>query len=101
MKKLFVVLLDPAFIDATNAGEPLHPGGGLSVPDVWESSVVEGRCIASLDPLTRLLLGRDRTEDRMLTRDLIDVGLIDATWPDRLPPVLGDRLREILATPDG
>lgn len=34
-------------------------------------------------------------------RPTIGVGLIDATWPDRFPDVLADRLREILADPDG
>ena len=34
-------------------------------------------------------------------RDLIDVGMIDSTRPDRFPPVLADRLREIHADPDG
>ena len=29
------------------------------------------------------------------------VGLIDATWPARFPPPLGDRLQELLDDPNG
>jgi hypothetical protein len=32
---------------------------------------------------------------------MIDVGLIDATWPARLPPELGARLQQILDPPEG
>jgi hypothetical protein len=32
---------------------------------------------------------------------MIDVGLLDATWPSRLPPPLGERLQQLLDTPDG
>ena len=32
---------------------------------------------------------------------VIAVGLIDATWPARLPRELGERLQQILDTPDG
>jgi hypothetical protein len=33
-------------------------------------------------------------------RDLIGVGLIDASWLTRVPPELADRLKLILDTPD-
>jgi hypothetical protein len=33
--------------------------------------------------------------------DLIGVGLIDASWPARLPSPLDDRLQELLDNPDG
>jgi hypothetical protein len=32
---------------------------------------------------------------------MVRVGLIDGTWPGRFPDVLAERLREILADPDG
>jgi hypothetical protein len=37
----------------------------------------------------------------MRLQDMLDVGLIDASWCDRLPPVLAARLREVHANPDG
>jgi hypothetical protein len=33
--------------------------------------------------------------------DLLDVGLIDARWLDRLPDELRARLQELIDTPDG
>jgi hypothetical protein len=35
-------------------------------------------------------------EAGMLLRDLIDVGLIDATWTNRVPHELSARLQELL-----
>jgi hypothetical protein len=32
---------------------------------------------------------------------MIHVGLIDATWPERLPAVLAERLQSLLDNPDG
>jgi len=42
-----------------------------------------------------------RLKDRVHLQDMTRVGLIDATWPARYPEVLAERLREILANPDG
>jgi hypothetical protein len=33
--------------------------------------------------------------------DLIDVGLIDATWPSRFDTELGSRLQDLLDNPEG
>lgn len=54
-----------------------------------------------LDPLLEMLLSVFRTEDKMLTRDLIDVGLVDESWLTRVHPVLAPRLKQILDDPDG
>jgi hypothetical protein len=37
----------------------------------------------------------------MHLRDMIDVELLDATWCDRLPPELAERLQELLDNPEG
>lgn len=42
-----------------------------------------------------------RDKDRMHLRDLLAVGLVDDTWPDRYPLELGRRLRMILDDPEG
>jgi hypothetical protein len=42
-----------------------------------------------------------RDRDRVHLRDLVDVGLVDATWLERLPADLASRLREILESPEG
>ena len=47
----------------------------------------------------KLLAYRDK--DRTHLRDLLGVGLIDASWLSRFPPELSNRLKQILDTPDG
>jgi hypothetical protein len=47
----------------------------------------------------KLIAWRDK--DRSHLRDLIGVGLIDATWPARFPAPLGDRLQQLLDNPNG
>jgi hypothetical protein len=49
--------------------------------------------------LLKLLSNRDK--DRMHLRDLMGVGLLDASWLSKLPPDLAERLRQVLETPDG
>jgi hypothetical protein len=43
----------------------------------------------------------NRCKDRVHLLDLIGVGLIDATWPARFPPPLGERLQQLLDDPNG
>jgi hypothetical protein len=47
----------------------------------------------------KLIAWRDK--DRTHLRDMIGVGLIDATWPARFPPPLADRLQQLLDNPNG
>jgi hypothetical protein len=47
----------------------------------------------------KLMSNRDK--DRTHLRDLLGVGLIDASWLTKVPPSLAARLQHILDTPDG
>jgi hypothetical protein len=42
-----------------------------------------------------------RRKDQVHLLDLIDVGLVDATWVATLPKELGKRLQELLDNPEG
>ena len=42
-----------------------------------------------------------RDKDRVHLRDLIEVGLVDATWAARLPSKLAARLQDLLDNPEG
>lgn len=70
-------------------------------PDATESVDVGELRVLSLDPLVRTMLTSFRDKDRVHLRDLIGVGLVDDTRVARLPPVLGERLKQLLDTPDG
>jgi hypothetical protein len=39
-------------------------------------------------------------KDQVHIQDMIEVGLIDDTWPQRLPSELAERLRQLLANPE-
>ena len=65
-----------------------------------ESEPAGGFRIIALEPLVRMKLTSFRARDRMHILDLIDVGLVDATWPARFPPELANRLQELLDNPD-
>ena len=83
------------------ADEHVRPGYPLPAPDVHESEQSAELRILSLDALVRMKLTSFRDKDRVHIRDLIDVGLVDATWLERLPDSLAERLRLLLATPEG
>ncbi len=83
------------------AGEKVRPDYVLPAPDVDESEPTPAFRVLTLEALLRMKLTSFRRKDQVHVLDLIDVGLIDATWVDRLPAPLDDRLRELLADPDG
>ncbi len=83
------------------ANEKVRPHEPLSNPDVSESEDAGQFRVIALPALARIKLTDWRDKDRTHLRDLIDVGLIDATWLDTVPPILADRLRQLLDTPQG
>jgi hypothetical protein len=71
-----------------------------AAPDVSDSEATPQFRLLSLDALVRMKLTSYRDKDRTHIRDLLDVGLIDPTWCQRLPPGLAVRLQQILDTPE-
>jgi len=83
------------------AGEKVRRGDGYPLPDIDESERAVGFQVATLEALVRMKLTAYRRKDQVHLLDLIGVGLVDATWPARLPPPLGDRLQQLLDDPNG
>lgn len=83
------------------AGEKVRAHEALPNPDVMDSESTDHFRVLSLEALARIKLTAFRDKDRMQLRDLLDVGLIDATWKDRVPPELASRLQQLIDTPDG
>jgi len=83
------------------AGEKVRADYLLPAPDVSESEPAAGFRVATLDALVRMKLTSFRDRDRVHLRDMIDVGLIDSSWLNRVPPKLAARLQDVLATPEG
>jgi hypothetical protein len=82
------------------AGEKVRSEYLLAAPDVDESRPSPHGQALQLEPLVRMKLTSFRLKDRVHLLDLIHVGLIDATWVQRLPEELGGRLQELLDNPD-
>jgi hypothetical protein len=73
----------------------------LASPRLELTTTVSDRKLLELEPFVNMLLASYRSVDRLSLRDLLEVGLIDATWLDRLPEVLRPRLQQLLDDPDG
>ena len=83
------------------AGEPVKPADPAAAPELSAVQTLDGYRIVDLDRLITMKLTAYRDKDRTHLRDMIDVGLIDATTLDRIPVVLRPRLEQLLANPDG
>ena len=83
------------------AGEPVKAGDQHASPDVAESERAAEFQVVSLEAIVRMKLIAWRLKDRVHLLDLIGVGQINATWPARFPPPLGDRLQQLLDNPNG
>ena len=106
-------LLDVAmFLDGPNgsprdavhllfAGEKVKAHYAAAAPDLSNTEPDVAFRLLALEPLVSMKLTSNRDKDRTHVRDLIEVGLIDQSWPSRLQPELAKRLQELLDNPDG
>ena len=83
------------------AGEKVRPHEPLPNPDVTESEPADRFRVLSWPALVQIKLTAFRDKDRTHLRDLLDVGLIDASWGQRLPHELAVRLQNLIDTPEG
>jgi hypothetical protein len=83
------------------AGEKVRAHEPAANPDVDESEATEHFRVLSLEALVRIKLTAFRRKDQVHLQDMIDVGLINRSWLDRLPPALAARLEELLDDPNG
>ena len=83
------------------AAEKVRPDYPAPAPDVTESEATESFRLLALEALVTMKLTSFRDKDRTHLRDLIDVGLVNATWVPHLPSELVARLQGLLDNPDG
>ena len=83
------------------AGEKVRESYPLPTADVNERERADDYEIVALDALVRMKLNSFRDKDRMHLRDLIDLGLVDASWLPKCIPEHAARLQELLDDPDG
>ena len=82
-------------------GEKMRPEDLVPAPDTVESESLKSYRVVSLDALVRMKLNAYRDKDKTHLRDMLDIRLIDATWPGRYPPEMANRLQHLIDTPDG
>ena len=82
------------------AGEHVKSDSAEPSPDVTDAEDAGGFRLIALVPLVRMKLTSFRDKDRMHLRDLMDTGLVDESWLTALPPLLSERLRELLDNPE-
>ena len=82
------------------AGEKTRSDHLFPAPEIETANDPADFPVIALESLVAMKLLSNRDKDRTHVRDLIGVGLIDATWPGKLPAPLAERLQHILDTPD-
>jgi hypothetical protein len=82
------------------SGEMVRPEEAAANPDVTESQQGKEFRVLTLEALVRIKLTAFRKKDQVHLLDMLELGLIDATWCDRFPPVLADRLRGLAENPE-
>ncbi len=82
------------------AGEKVRPEYAAPTADVSESQPGKHFQVVALDALVRMKLTSFRDKDRTHLRDMIELGLIDASWPARFAPELAARLQELIDNPE-
>ena len=71
------------------------------MPDTDESVSFKSYRVLALEALVRMKLTSYRRKDQVHLLDMLEIGLIDASWPTRYPPELAARLQHLIDTPDG
>ncbi len=101
---MFLDLPDGKFRDAVHvifAGEKVRAEYSAAAPDVDDSEPAAEYRVVTLAALLTMKLTSFRRKDQVHVLDMIDVGLVDASWTSRLPSELAARLQELLDTPNG
>lgn len=83
------------------AGQKVREEYILPAPTLDESQLDDQFRVVSLEALVRMKLTSFRDKDRTHLRDFLELGMVDATWKDRFPELLSDRLQQLLDTPNG
>ena len=83
------------------AAEKVRPEYPLPSPDVDPTDEAGGYRVISFEGLLQMKFNSFRLKDRVHLLDMIEVGLLDATWLPKLIPEHAAKLQELLDNPDG
>jgi hypothetical protein len=83
------------------AGEKVRTIYSAPSAEVTECVQADDYQVLSLEALVGMKLNSFRRKDQVHLLDLIEMGLIDDTWPARLSPEHAERLQQLIDDPDG
>lgn len=83
------------------AGEKVREEYVEPVPLIDEFALMKEARTLPLEALVRMKLTSNRRKDQVHILDMISIGIIDESWLERFHPQLQERLKELLADPDG
>ncbi len=83
------------------ADRKVKPEYASPTPGVGQVVEINQKHIVELEPLVEMKLNSYRRKDQTHLIDMIQIGLIDASWPSRFPTPLGQRLQDLLDDPEG
>ena len=83
------------------AGRKVKPEYASPTPGVAQAVDLNEKRVIELESLVEMKLNSYRRKDQTHLLDMIQIGLIDGSWPHRFPPQLGQRLQALLDDPDG
>jgi hypothetical protein len=81
-------------------GEKVKSHDAAPAPDVTDVESTEHFRILALERLVQMKLTGFRRKDQVHLLDMLDVGLIDASWVSRYPASLAERLQELVDNPE-
>lgn len=82
------------------ADEKVRDDEPAANPSVTQHEIAEGSYrVLSLEALVQIKLTAFRDKDRTHLRDFIELGLVDASWVEKLTPVLAQRLQQLIDNP--
>jgi hypothetical protein len=81
-------------------GEKTRPDHLLPAPEIETVDDPDNVRVITLESLVLMKLISNRDKDRTHIRDLIGMGLIDASWLPKLPAEFAARFKQILDTPE-
>ena len=83
------------------AGEKVRDSYPLPTATVEERTQADDYQVVDLEALVRMKLNSFRDKDRMHLRDMLSLGLVDASCLPRLVPLHSERLQQLIDDPDG
>ena len=83
------------------AGRKVRAEYESPAPDVLDSERGQDFQVVSLPALVEMKLNSFRRKDQTHLLDMLEIGLIDSTWPARFSPTLAARLQELIDDPEG